>query len=63
MKKFWVRTVGKRELPDQARVVAVYGTIDDAREYAYDYMQKPYGVTLVSIRDAQTMDTLEEYEI
>ena len=63
MKKFWVRTVGKRELPDQARVIAVYGTIEDARAFAFDCMERPCDITLVSIRDAQTMDILEEYEI
>lgn len=61
MEKFWVRAVGKRELPHQARTVAVYGTVEDARDYAYNYMQRPFGITVFQVFD-RDMNELESFE-
>ena len=61
-KKYWVRANGKRDFPHDATVTAVYGTVEDARAYAYDHMQKPYGTTVVQIFD-DDMNEIESYEI
>lgn len=60
MQKFWVRANAKHNFPHDATVVAVYGTIKDARKYAYDYMGT-IGITVVQIFDAD-MDELETFE-
>lgn len=65
MKKFWVRvlTDAKHKLPEDAECVAVYGTLEDAEEYAYTYMCNHYfGVNLVTIRD-ENLDFVKEYEV
>ncbi len=65
MKKFWVRvlTDANHSLPENAKCVAVYGTLKDAEEYAYTYMcNHDFGVNLVTIRD-ENLEFLKEYEV
>lgn len=65
MKKFWVNvlTDARHKLPEDATCVAVYGTIEDAEEYAYNYMCNHYfGINLVKIFDDQ-MNLLKEFEV
>lgn len=60
MKKFWVRANAKHNFPHDATCTAVYGTIKDARAFAYTYMEC-IGITVVQIFDDK-MNELETFE-
>lgn len=53
MKKFWVNVdSAKHPRPDNEReYTAVYGDINDAVNYAWDYMTPSFGWSVVTIYD------------
>lgn len=65
MKKFWVNVQdAKRGFPHDGATVAVYGTIEDAENYAYDYMCNHWSGCFNHVRifDKQ-MNLLKEYDV
>lgn len=63
MKKYWVRVNGKNNFPHDAHTVAIYGTIEEARAYAYEHeCNHYYGTNVVQIFD-NAMNLIEEYEV
>ena len=53
MKKFWVNLESaKHPRPDnEQEYTAVYGTLQDAINYAWDYMLPSFGIHVVTICD------------
>ena len=65
MKKFWVNVQDiKRGLPHEGATVAVYGSLKDAEDYAYEYMCDHWSgcFNFVRIFD-EKMNLLEEFEV
>jgi hypothetical protein len=65
MTKFWVNVRdAKRDFPHDATCTAVYGTLQDAENYAYDYMCNHWGGCLnhVTIMD-ENQNIIEEYDV
>lgn len=61
MKKFWVRVNQKHSSRYHADMTAVYGTIEDAREYAYVYMGCDWKVNIAEIFDTE-MNLVDTFE-
>lgn len=51
MKKFWVNIESAKHPRDNRTYTAVYGTLQDALNYAWDYMLPSFGTYEVTVCD------------